>query len=884
MAILNSLGLSVWRRSWVTVSVALVVVVAACDAGLGGSDSASKPETSSQVVSVMSDDPVNRPKAGKGTTTVSAQAQDERVTAPERSDHAVIDSFGRAEGIGRNTVSGGIRASDSCDVYGWREVLDRRAYRWHDRIPIWGDVGGEIVFADGDAVYSVSADATQLWRPVREAEAQYVGGRSRYVLAGLTSVDISGVDGALVYATCRAYAPDGSDPEIARCVAWTDTPSESAWRECSKNPPHTRVNLSYPSGEVDFRIGGDLYEISVMRPAEGTVTRLYVGNFPAWSPDGQRIAFVSVYGQPRNGASGGGRVHTVAHDGLTTDFMARLIGISRSRLHTIAADGTDLRSIDLPPGVYANYPPRWSPDGTRLAFVAIEDDTVRFEIPGDATYAIYTVRADGTGLKRLSDARSNPAWSPDGTRLAFVKPNRGLHLYTIAADGTDGREITAVSAGTTRFALAWVPAVAWSPGGSQILYRCGSRVCVVGLDGRPVGAYSYPNEGSLIPAWSSDGTRLALYNVEDTYGTRGEVVLRSTAPDGSDGRVLVRERQGLVADQAENFTFPGPVATRASCTAGVVVPMPPQNPGLVRDCETLVASREVLFGRAATNWTANVPLQEWEGVTVSGSPARVTRINLRRGAIGTFDHGGRLPPALAELEYLRQLDLSDNRLAGSIPAAWGAMPRLLGINLSRNDLTGAIPPELGSLPKLQYVALSENRLSGPIPPALSQPVWLQSLLLDNNQLTGAIPVEFGQAVRLQYLSLGSNQLTGPIPPELSRLAKLGSLSLASNHLTDSIPPELGQLANLQHLDLSSNHLTGPIPPSLGQLTQLQRLFLSDNQLTGEIPATFGSMESLQDLSLSGNQLTGCIPRGLMRLERMRTDLPSLELPLCRPAR
>ena len=100
----------------------------------------------------------------------------------------------------------------------------------------------------------------------------------------------------------------------------------------------------------------------------------------------------------------------------------------------MAADGTDLRSVFLLVGRPAEFPPRWSPDSTRLAFLVFEYDT----------YAIYTVGADGSGLQRLAETRSDPAWSPDGTRLAFVQATGDeLHLYTMAADGTDVRQITA---------------------------------------------------------------------------------------------------------------------------------------------------------------------------------------------------------------------------------------------------------------------------------------------------------------------------------------------------------------------------------------------------------------------------------------------------------
>ena len=59
-----------------------------------------------------------------------------------------------------------------------------------------------------------------------------------------------------------------------------------------------------------------------------------------------------------------------------------------------------------------------------------------------------------------------------------------------------------------------------------------------------------------------------------------------------------------------------------SCSNGVVVRDPGENPGLVSDCEVLLATREFLTWRSQTDWETSVPITNWRGVVVGGSPSR----------------------------------------------------------------------------------------------------------------------------------------------------------------------------------------------------------------------------------------------------------------------
>ena len=228
-----------------------------------------------------------------------------------------------------------------------------------------------------------------------------------------------------------------------------------------------------------------------------------------------------------------------------------------------------------------------------------------------------------------------------------------------------------------------------------------------------------------------------------------------------------------------------------SCTNGTTVPNPAGNPDLVRDCETLLSARDELQGTASLNWFGNVPITMWEGISVGGSPQRVTT-----------------------------LALNYKQLAGTIPAGLGNLAGLERLWLTNNQLTGSIPSELGGLASLR------------------------ALRLEDNQLTGTISSELGNLANLGDLDLTGNRLTGPIPSELGNLSNLNTLSLGSNQLTGSIPPELGKLTNLEALYLPGNQLAGTIPTQLGGLSNLAELALSDNQLTGTLPQSFTKLRVL----------------------------------------
>ena len=337
-----------------------------------------------------------------------------------------------------------------------------------------------------------------------------------------------------------------------------------------------------------------------------------------------------------------------------------------------------------------------------------------------------------------------------------------------------------------------------------------------------------------------------------------------------------------------------PVTTFGCATKGAV-PDAAANPGLVADCEALLQARSRLEGGARLlSWSEYIPVNNWNGVTVRGTPARVTRIILRGGRAELYSGKlqGTIPAELGDLSMLTELNLHSNQLTGTIPAELNGLSRLEKLLIHNNrlsgtipnlsgltnlkmlwlsgkemNLSGGIPAWLNGMSGLESLSLWGNKLSGRIPP-LTGMTSLSLLKIQSNNLTGGIPSWFGQMQSVRGLYIHLNPLGGTIPPELGNLTRLRRMWLHSSNLTGTIPVELANMTNLATLNLRNNQLTGPIPAAIGSMTELQQLLLHNNQLTGAIPASLGSLSNLRQLAASNNLLAGAIPSELGGLDRL----------------
>ncbi len=177
--------------------------------------------------------------------------------------------------------------------------------------------------------------------------------------------------------------------------------------------------------------------------------------------------------------------------------------------------------------------PAFSPDGSRLAFAGpLTDDS-------DGRYALYVVNVDGTGLRRLTRptfADFDPAWSPDGRLLAYTHDTRGnlgpscCLLRVVRVDTGRRRTVRGTRGGSQP---------SWSPDGRHLVYASRGGLRRVAVDGRRSRRLLAGDVSD--PAWSPDGRHIAY--VEHLSPTRSR--LRVLPSRGGSPAVRV-DRSGQV--------------------------------------------------------------------------------------------------------------------------------------------------------------------------------------------------------------------------------------------------------------------------------------------------------------------------------------------------
>ena len=115
----------------------------------------------------------------------------------------------------------------------------------------------------------------------------------------------------------------------------------------------------------------------------------------------------------------------------------------------------------------------------------------------------------------------------------------------------------------------------------------------------------------------------------------------------------------------------------------------PGNPELLADRVQLLRLRDTLAGTGTLNWEHDTAMATWTGVTVGGTPPRVTKLSLASSGLT-----GQLSGLLGNLTGLTELRLEGNSLTGAIPSKFSQLTNLTHVYLSGNALTRCVPPSL----------------------------------------------------------------------------------------------------------------------------------------------------------------------------------------------
>jgi len=166
--------------------------------------------------------------------------------------------------------------------------------------------------------------------------------------------------------------------------------------------------------------------------------------------------------------------------------------------------------------------PVWSPDGTKIAFVSERDGNEE----------IYIMDADGrnqTNITKNPTYDDDPSWSPDGEMIAFDSTRGGVRgIFVVDIDGKGLDMIVDLVVGNP----------AWSPDGKKIAYvTLDGNIEISDIQGRDQNLLTRDAAGDYRPSWSRDGQKIAFWSVRVGFPE-----IYTINADGTDQKRLTNNR------------------------------------------------------------------------------------------------------------------------------------------------------------------------------------------------------------------------------------------------------------------------------------------------------------------------------------------------------